>query len=52
MKKIVVCHKSTNDGSAVTMMCGKDEKPWPSVAVRWRIVMAYARYKVMDTSYQ
>lgn len=26
-KRIKICHKSINDGSAMAMMCGRDEEP-------------------------
>jgi hypothetical protein len=26
-ERVVIYHKSTNDGGALTMMCGRDEKP-------------------------
>ncbi len=48
-KKIVVYHKSTSDRGALTMMCGKNEEPWPSVVAHWRIAMACASYTIMDT---
>jgi hypothetical protein len=28
--KIIVRHKLANDKGALTMMCGRDEKPWSS----------------------
>jgi hypothetical protein len=51
-KRVVICHKLVNDGGALTMMCGRDEEPRPNVAACWRIVMAYAHYKAMETHYR
>jgi hypothetical protein len=51
MKKL---SSSTNqlDKGALAMMCGKDEKPWPSVVTCWRIATACTHYKAMDTHYR
>jgi hypothetical protein len=50
-EKVVIYHKLTNDGGALAMMCGRDEKPQSNVATRWRIVMACTHCKAMDTRY-
>jgi selenophosphate synthetase-related protein len=48
-KKAIICHKSANDGGALIMMCGRNEKPQPSAIAHWKIVMICACYKAMDT---
>jgi hypothetical protein len=50
-KRIVICHKSTSDGSALTIMCGRDEQPWPNAATCWRITMVCTCCRAMDTRY-
>jgi hypothetical protein len=50
--KVVVYHKSTNDGGALVIMCGRNEEPRPSVAARWKIIMICACCKAMDTCYR
>jgi hypothetical protein len=32
IKKVIIYHKSANDGVALVMMCGKDEEPQLTVA--------------------
>jgi hypothetical protein len=44
--------KSINDESALIMMCGKNEEHQPSVIAHWRIVIACAHCKAMDTHCQ
>ncbi len=51
-KRVVICHKSTIDGSALTMMCGRDEEPWPNATTRWRITMACTCCRAMDMHYK
>ncbi len=51
-KKVVICHKLASDRGALFMMCGRDEKPQPSATACWKISMAYAHYRAMDTSCQ
>jgi len=51
-RAVVVCHKLTNDGGALAMMCGKNEEHQLSAIARWKITMTYAHYKAMDTHYQ
>jgi hypothetical protein len=51
-ERVVVCHKLTSDGSALTMMCERNEKPQPTIATRWRFVMACTCYRAMDMHYQ
>jgi hypothetical protein len=48
--KTIVYHKLASDGGALTMMCGRYEKPQPSGATRWKIDMACC--KAMDTHCQ
>jgi hypothetical protein len=38
-----------SDRGALTMMCGRDEEPWPNVTTHWKIVMACAHCKDMNT---
>jgi hypothetical protein len=45
----ILCHKSTNDGGALVGMCGRDEDLWLSVATCWRIMMACACYRAINT---
>ncbi len=33
-EKAIICHKSTSDEGALTMMCGRDEEPRPSATAR------------------
>jgi hypothetical protein len=47
-EKIVICHKSVSDRGALAMICGRYEEPQPSVIARWKIVMVYAYYRIMD----
>jgi len=42
-ERVVICHKSANDRSALATMCGRNEKPQPNATTHQRIVMAYAR---------
>jgi hypothetical protein len=51
-EKVVICHKLTSDGGALTMMCGRDEKPWSNAIGRWKIVMVCTHCKAMDTRYR
>jgi hypothetical protein len=51
-EKVVVYHKSANDKGALAMMCGREEEPRPSAAARWKIAMACAHCKAMDTCRQ
>ncbi len=44
-KRVVIFHKSTSDGGALAMVCGRDEEPRSSVTVCWKIVMTCACYK-------
>jgi hypothetical protein len=48
-ERVAICHKLTNDESALAMMCGRDEEPWLSATTCWKIAMACTCYKVMDT---
>jgi hypothetical protein len=48
-KRDVIYHKLAIDKGALTIMCGTYEKPQPSVATHWRIVMACACCKAMHT---
>jgi hypothetical protein len=41
-----------NDRGALAIMCGRNEEPRPSAMTHWRIIMACAHYKAMDTHYQ
>ncbi len=50
-ERVVVCHKLVNDRGALTMMCRRDEEPWPSVVACWRIVMTHTCYRAMDMHY-
>ncbi len=42
-------HTLVNDGGALAGMCGRDEELWLSVVAHWRIAMAYAHYRAIDT---
>jgi hypothetical protein len=45
----VIYHKLAIGEGVVTLVCGRDEKPQPSVTTHWRIVMACACCKAMHT---
>ncbi len=47
-KKTLICHKLASDRSALAMMCGRDEEPWPSASARWKIAMACACCKAIN----
>jgi hypothetical protein len=49
--KTVIYHKLGSDGGALVMMCGKDEEPQPSATTHWKIVMACACCRAMNTHY-
>jgi hypothetical protein len=50
-KRVVIFHKSTDDGGALAMMFGKDEEPQSSVVAHWKIVTTCACYRAMDMRY-
>jgi len=52
LRQVVFYHISTSDKSALAMMCGRDEEPWPSVEACWKIVMVCTCCKAMDTCCQ
>jgi hypothetical protein len=42
----------SNDEGALAIMCEKYEEPQLATGARWKIVMAYACYRAMETHYQ
>ncbi len=48
-ERAVICHKLAINEGAPTMMCGRNEEPWPSVTTCWKIATACACCRVMDT---
>jgi hypothetical protein len=49
MLKGHLCHTSINDGGALANVCGRDEDLWLNVAIRWKITMAYAHRRAIDS---
>jgi hypothetical protein len=40
MRKLLSATNQLMNGDALVIMCGRDEKPWQSATVHWRINMA------------